>query len=453
MRRRTHSVRPYVDRLEDRTVPTSNLTVSFSAVTHTLTVVGDANADEVTVQGDKTSQTHFMLTSSGTINGQPSPFSTPTGVKNMAFKMLGGNAFVFFDPTVPVTVQGSVMFAGGSGQNTVDAAQLTVGKNLSVTNAAHNSSDTVELNDFSAGGNVTVRNAGGDSFTRLERNVAGVSTIKGSLTVTNGAGLDTLDLLDTNVDGSVTINNGHGNASGVAGSVSIVNEFNSAFRSVIGGNLTVSYLDGNSVFHDGIFDTEVLGNVTLNHGSGAFSTHMDGVGTQLPVLIHGSLTITGTGANSVEFGTRAGVGENGSGVVVDKGFTLTSGVGTAATLGFKNFRVGGNTSIKLGDGGNTVTIDDSEFGGLFTLVSGAGADTINLETTAGTSAATVFMKAVLIDLGAGFDTVNDVSNGSNTPDVGEALVIWSTFVYKNVENPFNALSHEYFPNGGRIQFE
>jgi hypothetical protein len=448
MRCRTHSVRAHLDRLEARDVPAANLTVTFSAVTHTLTVVGDANADDVTVVGDAASPTHFTLKSSGTINGLPSPFSTPAGVKNLAFKMLGGDATVTFDPTVPITVQGNVTFTGGTGANFVTATDLTVDRNLSVTNAAHaGGADFVQLIDFSAGGNVTVRNAGGDSLTHIERNTAGISTIKGSLTITNGTGADGVGLSDTNVDGNVTVKNGHGNpVSGSAGQFIFDSVYN-AFRSVIGGNLTVSYLDGSAGGDDILLDTEVLGNVTLNHGTAGFATQLDEDFTKLPVLIHGSLTITGTGANSVGFGTGAG---DVAGVVVDMGFTLTSGGGSAETLGFKNFEVGGSTSITLGDGGNTVNIDDSYFGGKFTLVSGAGADTVNIEPTGGTTPATEFKKAVLIDLGIGNNTTYLASNGITPADAGQEVVIWSTFEIEGAANYGYTFGQVLFPNGGSV---
>src|SRR5262249_47260678 len=159
MRRCTHSVRLQLDRLEARDVPAANLTVTFSALTHTLTIVGDANDNDVTVTGDQLSQTHFILNSSGNINGEPPPYSSPTGVKNFVFKMLDGNDTVTFDPTVPIFVQGSGSIDGGAGVNTVTATKLTVGKNLSVTNAAQTTgSDYVTLIDFSAGGNVRVKN-------------------------------------------------------------------------------------------------------------------------------------------------------------------------------------------------------------------------------------------------------------------------------------------------------
>jgi hypothetical protein len=443
MRRRTHSVRPYVDRLEARDVPAANLTVTFSALTHTLTIVGDANNNDVTVKGDPLDLNHLILNSSGNINGQPSPFSTQSGIKNLVFKLLDGNDTVTFDPNVPIFLPGSVSIDGGAGVNSVAATKLTVGRNLSVTNAAQTAGlDSVVLIDFSAGGSVLIKNGGGDSYIGINRDGAGVSTIKGSLTVTNGTGQDFFNLNDTNVDGNVTINDGHGNAVGVAGYVNIYNLENTALRSIIGGNLTVTYLDGNANTYDGLWDTEVLGNVTLNHGPGVFTTYMDGYSTHLPVLIHGNLTIAGAGANSLGFGTTTGTG---SGLIVGKRFTLTCGGGLAETLAFKNFQVGGDTSITLGNGGNTITIDDSIFGGRFTLVSGVGNDTFNLEATTGTTSATEFKKAVLIDLGSGNNLANLAYN--STPDAGEAVVCLATFEVKTSSAAVN-YSYFYFPNGG-----
>jgi hypothetical protein len=445
MRRRTHSVRPYVDRLEAREVPAANLTVTFSPLTHTLTIVGDANDNDVTVKGDPADQTHFILNSSGNINGQPSPFSTQSGVKNLVFKMLDGNDTVTFDPTVPIFLHGSASIDGGTGVNSVAATHLTVIKYLSVTNAAQTTGlDSVVLIDFSAGGSVLIKNAGGDSYIGINRDAAGVSTIKGSLTVTNGTGEDSFNLNDTNVNGNVTINNGHGNAVGVAGFVNIYNLDNTAIRSIIGGNLTVTYLDGNANTFDGLWDTEVFGNVTLNHGPGVFKTDMDGYATHLPDVIHGNLTIAGAGANSLGFGTN-NVSGNGSGLIVGKMFTLKCGGGLAETLAFKNFQVGGDTSITLGNGGNMITIDDSIFGGRFTLVSGVGNDTFNLEATTETASATEFKKAARIDLGSGNDVSYLAYNA--TPDAGEAVVCLATFGVKTGGAAIN-YSCFYFPNGG-----
>lgn len=445
MLRRTHSVRPSLDCLEARDVPAANLTVTFSALTHTLTVVGDANDNDVTITGDQLDRTHFILNSSGNINGQPPPYSSPSGVKNLVFKVLDGNDSITFDPTVPIFLQGSVSINGGAGVNTVLATKLTVGKNLSVTNAAQTTgSDSVTLHDFSAGGSVFVRNAGGDSYTEIRRDAPGVSTIKGSLTVTNGTGQDSFNLIDTNVDGNVTINDGHGDAAGIAGFVDIYNLDNLAFRSIIGGNLTVTYLDGNPHGYDGLWDTEVLGNVTLNHGPGEFTTYVDGFATHLPVLIHGNLTITGTGANSVDFGTAPG--GDGSGLIVGKKFTLMSGGGAAETLAFNNVQVGGDTSITLGNGGNTISIDDSIFSGRFNLVSGIGDDKFSLEITTGTASATEFKKAAMIDLGSG-NNFSKLAYNNAPQDAGQGVVCLATFHVKSTSSAVD-YSRFFFPNGG-----
>jgi hypothetical protein len=450
---RPRFVRPALDPLDARTVPATgpNLTVTFSALTHTLTVVGDAGNNEVTVQADPADHTHFTLTSSGTINGQPSPYSTPAGVRNLAFRMLDGDDTVLFDGTNPITVEGGVTINNGNGANTVAAGDLTVTRNLSVTNGTATAGPIrTLLTNLSVGGNVTLRSAGGDTLTYVVRNAPGVSTIHGNLTVTNGTGVDYFQMTDTNIDHNVTINNGHGGG-GSAGSVDILNQANAAFRSVIGGNLTVTYRDGNGAGYDGLWDTAVLGNVTFNHGPGAFVTRIDGFRTHLPVYVRGNLSVLGTGANSVDIGKGAQFGTN-TGLTVGGRFTLRSGGGTAEHLTAFNLDVGGGTALALNNGGNTVSIDDSVFDGPFALSSGAGFDTVSLETTGGTSAATVFRRAVTINLGAGIDRINYVYDGTNLAsiDSGEAIVFWGPLTVRTHPELFLDRTSVFFPNGGQV---
>src|SRR5262249_42764599 len=102
---RSRFVRLALESLAGRTVPPT-LTATFSPLTHTLPVVGDATNNDVTVKADPADTTHFTLTSSGTINGQPSPYSTPVGVKNLVFRMLDGDDSVTFDnANGPITVE------------------------------------------------------------------------------------------------------------------------------------------------------------------------------------------------------------------------------------------------------------------------------------------------------------------------------------------------------------
>src|SRR5262249_35928620 len=108
-------------------------------------------------------------------------------------------------------------------------------------------------------------------------------------------------------------------------------------------------------------------------------------------------------------------------------------------------QVGGETSITLGNGGNTITINDSIFGGRVTLGSGGGNDTFKLEATTGAAAATEFKKAGLIDLGSGDEVAYLAYN--KTPDAGEAVVCLATFEVKTGGSATN-YSYFYFPNGG-----
>jgi hypothetical protein len=79
-------------------------------------------------------------------------------------------------------------------------------------------------------------------------------------------------------------------------------------RSEIGGNLLVTYLDGSSDSYDLMADIEVMGNMTLIQGPGTFPTHFDNWETSLPVLVHGDLSISGTGTRAVQVGEIGGAG-------------------------------------------------------------------------------------------------------------------------------------------------
>src|SRR5262249_40557481 len=80
--------------LEDRNTPSGNLTVTFSALTQTLTIVGDSQANNLSVEQDGSDPTRFSLISiADSINGgsPDSPFETPSGVENIAIMLLGGD--------------------------------------------------------------------------------------------------------------------------------------------------------------------------------------------------------------------------------------------------------------------------------------------------------------------------------------------------------------------------
>ena len=71
----------------------------------------------------------------------------------------------------------------------------------------------------------------------------------------------------------------------------------------------------------------------------------------------------------------------------------------ADTLDFLNLQVSGNARFTLGNGGDTVTIDDSQFHGTFTLTPGTGSNFVKLETTAGTAGPSIYDGPVVMYLG------------------------------------------------------
>ncbi len=442
----SRSRRLHLEPLGRRDVP-ANLTVTYAAASHTLTIVGDDAVNDVTIQGDAADKTHFFLTSTtGDINNVPGPFATKSGVQNINIRMLAGNDTVTFGNTVPIELAGSLSVNGGDGANTLSTTDLTVKKNFAVTNGVHTGGTaTTDLANLTVGGGLSIRNGSGDTFTFIHRNTAGTSAVVGNVTVTNGTGQDVFFMGDMNVGGSVAVANGHGDGV-TAGRTTIYNFANTAARSVIRGSVTVSYLDGDMSAFDALVDTEVRGNVTLNHGAGRFATYFDGYKTSVPVVIRGNLTITGTGPQTVDIGRQY----NKTGLVVGKTFAVTAGVGDDF-LSLNNLDVSGATRFNLGAGANQVSIDDSVFGGTFALTTGAGIDTINFDTTAGTTQATTFHGAVTIIEGAGVDTLTL----AGTADTGQGLVILSTFtVHHGVEGETitENLSHESFPFGNVVKY-
>jgi hypothetical protein len=440
-------VRLHVEPLEGRAVP-ANLTITYAASSHTLTIVGDNDANVLDIQGDVNDPTRFTVTSTGTINNGPGTFATPNGVQNMTIRLSDGNDILMF--VEAPTIQGRLTIDGGDGDNSVSTigstlTGLTVGKDFSITNGA--GYDSTVLTDLFVGGSLIVRNGDGGSDLKVQRDSVGVSTIGGSVRVKNGSGPDSTSLNDLNVGGGVTVENGHTDANGFPGTIQIANYWNTAFRSQIRGSVSVSYLDGvEKGTSDVLADVVVGGNVTFAYGAASCTTVLDGNVTGLPTIVNGSLSITSTVAHAVELG----IGLMNKGLVVGRSLSITGGAG----FGFVNMnklQVDGSATLRLGDGSNTVNINDSSFGGSFRLTTGALADVVNLDTITGGPAATTFRGPVLINLGAGNDTVNVAGLAT----INQAVEILGTFVVHhgtgsdvlNV-NP----SHEFFPFGTSIQW-
>ena len=440
--------RPHLESLEARDNP-SNLTVTFA--NHTLTVKGDpTHGSTLTIEGNASDPTQFTIDSTtDTFNGKSSPFSSTTGVENFSFA-LGGNQTVDFDDNVtPIDIEGNLSLNAGNGSNGFAAELLTVGKNVTITNGTSptgtmgtdpNSGSTTYLNDVNVGGNVTITNGAGNFLTAIDRDISGSSTIGGNLSITTGTGDRLNDIQDTNIDGNVTISNGHAGSDGNAGVTEILDVENT-LPLVVGGNLSISYLTGNGSDGDNrLCDTTVKGNVTINHGTGNFTTDFDGFNSSVPVEISGSLTLTGSGANTVNVGTTT----EKTGLAIGKNLTISGGPNL---LTLNKLQVGGNTSFTLGKGQNSVIVDESLFAGTFVAKIGSGLTVVEMDDNLADTAPTQFDKAVDITFATGSNTLGSLASSN------QELIVMSTFVVNNISNLGNwsqTESEEFFPNGNSI---
>lgn len=439
------TIRSSIERLEARIAPANILAVVSG---HTLKITGSDAADTFTVQDLSTDGTAFVVfsPSSGTVNGGVS-FTTPPGITDIAIDARGGVNQVTVSARIIFDLKGSLTFKGGTGTNEFDLSAVTVEKNLTVTNGAHVSGvDATNITDSNIYGSVKITNGDGDTETVIHRDSVGVSAIRGNLSITNGKGRDTDLITDYDFGGNFTIKNGHADAVGQAGTLDFFHSSNNSdHRSVIRGNVSVSYLDGNSSLNT-ILDAEIGGNVSFNYG-GDGATFFDGLSTGLPDLIHGNLSIVSKGDVSLAIGAYSAR----SGLELGGNLTVTAGIGIDNMV-LNKLHVAGATRIALGTGGSTTQVDDSVFDGAFSLTSGMGKDIVNIETSANTTAPTSFLSAVAIKLGDAPD--NDIVTVSGNA-AGEEVVIARTFVFHHgtgAGQDLAANGHIIFPFGGYIDF-
>lgn len=427
-------IRSSLERLEDRFAP-ANLTVAVHG--HTLSITGDLNDNTVHLSSVANDVTKFVVgtADADTINNQSDPYFSPAGIKNISISLGEGADTV--QNSNDLTILGSVTIHGGNGANAVIFGHVNVGKNLTIINgSATSAAIATTLQKMEVGGKLTVTSAGGDTEFYL-----GESVIKESVAVHNGAGEDQNQVDHVNVGGNMTLNNGHGSSLGVAGFTAMVSHDN---PNSIAGNLTLTYLDGNQTASktDTLEDLVVGGNLAIHHGTGKFQMEIDGVVLAAPVEVAGSVTIDGTGANSI----LVGYANQHAGMVVGKNFTVQLGAG-ADVFFLEELKVRGTTTLALGDGDNSLTLDDSYFGGAVQMTSGNGADVFKIETenVNEANAATTFAKAVVISAGAGNDQFTLAGTDSGEEVVGFAAFTihhgtgtdTPTFITAQIDLPFS----------------
>jgi hypothetical protein len=435
--------RPIVELLETRYTPAGTVTGSFSQGTWTL--IGDADANDITINPGATPGDWTLTGNATAVAG----VTNPQNVENIVIKLKGDDDVVTVNDTgIFRTLAGNLCVYGGEGANFVYIVDMTIGKDVKVTNGTNTTgTDEFYLEDSIVRGKVVINNGDGDTETGIYRTTPGVSSVRKGVFVTNGSGYDENYIIDTNIGGDVVFKNGLPDAMNDAGYTEIFNEENDTARSVIKGNVLVVYKGGN-VDYDGIWDTEILGDVTFKHkfndGNGLAQLYIDGYTIDQPVVIHGNLTILHQEQSYIDIGADT-LGYLESGLVVGKNLNITTGA-QADTLLVHQLRVNKATKISTGAGVDTVEIDDSRFNGPsptvvpygFELLTGSGADIVDIETDATKFFATQFARNIKINMGADNDTLTMGFGGDTSRQV--ELLGKSMFLGGADNDTFNQLN-------------
>jgi hypothetical protein len=423
-RRARSSPRWALERLEDRTLLSGNVSATVTGAGNLL-VVGDAKGNEILIQSTSGGALQVSsLDGTTTINGGSSPFST-TGVT--------GNVAVFMK-------QGAdVVDVGGTGMLT------TVPKNLFIDTGSGD--DTVDVENASIGGNIAIfGGAGSDTFTVGSSNSETAVSVGGSVYIVGGtADTNTIAVFDADITGDLRIF-GRGADDqiqvGFDAGLGLIGVSETAHVN-IGGNLEIKTPSGDRCFsHDQFgFDDQFdnswngMGNSLMSgFGWGSFGSF--NLGKSLandPAFLRGWCGGDGgNGDGGWGQGDRGDGGGNSSSgtehvsladVSVTGNVKIHTGNGadqillgaapipsgdTSAPLNlvFGPVTVGGNLHVNGGNGNNTVLLDGISVTGNTGVRTGKGTDDIAVLGNAGS-----FTGTFRINSGSGDDKIA-VINGA-----------------------------------------
>lgn len=352
-----------------------------------------------------------------------------------------GNNIVRFDSTTFDTINGNLTVTNGAGdcEFTADSGDFTVTGKLVITNGAGaNKTDISPTTTNSVGGlfklvnlagkdtitisgttvtykAVSISNGNGDTTTQI---TGGILTFD-SISITNGDGLDALTVTaSTKFDatlGGFTLKNGAGGSTTILAATGAATFAVKGSLSILNGTGTDSQTIGNGA---GTFNG--LHNVIINNGAGASTTNFN----PSSLTITGSVSITnGDGFDATAFGT--GVlsslavtgsvtvinGDGGSNTNINPTSSAAIGLGftVKGTDGNDTVRVlratiTGTTFLALGNGNNTIEIDDAILAAL-TILTGVGVDQIKIENNSNNGISTTILGIASINLGASDDTL------------------------------------------------
>jgi hypothetical protein len=180
--------------------------------------------------------------------------------------------------------------------------------------------------------------------------------------------------------------------------------FGTAANVKVGKEIKLELGDGTNLV-TGTPSNVVTKKFSFTGGSGQDTISLVGASNNLGAV---ALTL-GAGVNAA---TLSGGGA-GTMMLSSLSFTSTSAAADTDSLTLARVLVSGKLDAKLGAGISALTIDDSTFGNLFMIDTGAGADTVKIDNGA-TNTGTVLVKAAVLNLGDGDDLLILGGNGTTS---------------------------------------
>lgn len=409
-----------LERLEERTLLSGNVTVSVTSAGN-MNVVGDSKGNEILIQSTSTGALQVSsLDGTTTINGSSSPFTSSAVTGNVAVFMKQG---------------ADVVDVGSTGMLT------TLPKNLFIDTGS--GSDTVAIENASIGGSVAIfGGAGSDTFTVGSSSSEAAVSIGGSLYIVGGSGSgNTIAVFDANITDNLMIFSSGADDQiqvGFDAGLGIIGETAPAHVSV-GGNLDIRTPNGDHCYSQGgIFGRDDLGALFTAFGSGSFGSSDIGQALRNDLAFlqgwcggdGGGDGWNGGGGDGWDGGWNGGGGCNGGGgsssstehvsvadVDVTGNVSIHTGNGAdqillgaapipsndtsePLNLVFGPVNVGGNLHVNGGNGNNTILVDQVSVTGNTGIKTGSGTDDI---AVLGNSAS--FTGTFKINSGSGNDAI------------------------------------------------
>jgi hypothetical protein len=419
----------------------SNLTSLFTDGS-----AGSANsiAGDLQIQGGKGSTAFFTLGTNkfgGNVqfnagdDGSDFFALNPGGTvgKDLNVNFGNGPGFAFVSGS---TITGNAMVQeGDGGSNMFQAFSSGFGKDLNVKMG--NGGGFAFISGSTITGNATVQEGDGgpDNFSAVN------SGFGKDLNVKLGNGLSFAFIGASTISGNASIQEGDGNSDMVTASSSSFGkdlniqlgkgDHDSALirATTVGGNASVQAGDGKG---DSVtVDPSSVGNdlnIQLGKGNND-SVTVSGDNTPKATKVGGNTNIkAGDGtADSVTLDTVA--------LAKDLQVQVGDGADSVSIRGsFLVSTVGGNTQINTGDGGDTVTMNNTTFNGDVNVQTGKGADTLNIATN---SSNVTFNGNVQANLGDGNDTLNLGATGATVKFAASKNAVFDGQGGTNTLNEFN----------------